>query len=258
MSEAFEAYAAYYDLLYRDKDYALEAKYVHSLLTRYGIGPGTLLELGSGTGKHAEQMARLGYQVHGIDSSAPMVERARSTAAANPEANLKFEVADVRNVRLATQFDSVISLFHVASYQSTNQDLGAMFSTASAHLKPGGAFVFDFWYGPGVLTDRPSVRVKRLEDREVKITRIAEPTIHPNENLVDVRYTVFVSRKATAEPFEFQETHRMRYLFLPELELLLRSSGMAILNARCWLSGELGLTSWLGVITAGKPLVQAR
>jgi hypothetical protein len=31
----FAAYSRYYDLLYRDKDYAAEARYVHELVQRH-------------------------------------------------------------------------------------------------------------------------------------------------------------------------------------------------------------------------------
>ncbi|HEX4024342.1 MAG TPA: class I SAM-dependent methyltransferase [Steroidobacteraceae bacterium] len=250
MTGVFEAYAAYYDLLYRDKDYPGESRYVQSLLKRHGLEAGALLELGCGTGKHADQLARLGYRVHGVDSSAAMVERARESVPADLRARLRFETGDARSARLAEAFDAVISLFHVASYQSSNEDLAAMFATAGAHLKSGGLFVFDFWYGPGVLTVPPSTRVKRLEDEDLVVTRIAEPTLQPNRNIVDVRYTVLVKRRSTGETFEFEETHRMRYLFLPELELMLQASGLQVLHAERWMSGELDLTSWLGVIVA--------
>lgn len=252
MSGVFEAYAAYYDLLYRDKDYAGEACYVQGLLARHGQPGGSLLELGSGTGRHAEQLVRLGYSVRGIDASEAMVLRAQHRAPAELRSRLSFEVGDVRSARLQRQFDAVIALFHVASYQSSNQDLAAMFATASAHLAAGGLFVFDFWYGPGVLTDPPAVRVRRLSDEQVTVTRIAEPTLHPDHNLVDVRYTVFVRRHATQETFELEETHRMRYLFLPELEVMLGAAGMRILAAERWLSGPLDLGSWQGVVAAGK------
>ena len=253
MSQVFDAYAAYYDLLYRDKNYADEAGYVQSLLSRHGVSGGRLLELGCGTGKHAEQLARLGYCVNGIDRSPAMVDLARRRIPAELRDELEFAVGDVRTARLNTHFDAIISLFHVVSYQSTNSDLTALFATASAHLKPGGLFVFDFWYGPGVLTERPALRVKRLEDQDLKILRIAEPALHPNENLVDVQYTVFVTRPASGERFELQETHRMRYLFLPELQLMLQAAGLQMLSAERWLSGELDFSSWQAVITAGKP-----
>ncbi len=252
MSGVFEAYAAYYDLLYRDKDYAGEARYVQGLLVRHGVPQGRVLELGSGTGRHAEQLARLGYSVRGIDASAAMVSLAQRRIPQDLQARLSFEVADVGSARLGSQFDAVIALFHVASYQSTNHELAAMFATAGSHLKPGGVFVFDFWYGPGVLTDPPAVRVRRLADEDATVTRIAEPTLYPNRNVVDVHYTVFVRRHATQETFELEETHRMRYLFLPEVELMLDAAGMRVLTAERWLSGQLDLTSWQGVIAAGK------
>lgn len=252
MSQVFNAYAEYYDLLYRDKDYAGEAGYVRSLLSRHRINTGKLLELGCGTGKHAEQFARRGYSVHGIDLSEAMVAIAIKRMPSELSRQLTFDVGDVRTARLGSQFDAIVSLFHVASYQSSNEDLAAMFATASAHLKDSGLFVFDFWYGPAVLADPPVVRVKRLEDRHLKVTRIAEPTWHPNQNRVDVRYTVFVTQQASGAHFELEETHRMRYLFLPELELLLGAAGLQVLSAERWLSGELDQTSWQGVITAGK------
>jgi SAM-dependent methyltransferase len=258
MSGVFAAYAAYYDLLYRDKDYAGEARYVHGLLARHGVpAAGRLLELGSGTGKHAEQLVRLGYSVWGIDASEEMVSLAQRRVPVQLQRQLRFETADLRAARLAAQFDAVIALFHVASYQTSNQDLGAMFATASAHLSPGGLFVFDFWYGPGVLSDPPAVRVRRLRDAEATVTRIAEPTMHPDRNLVDVHYTVFVRRHATQETFELEETHRMRYLFLPELELMLEAAGMRVLAAERWLSGPLDLRSWQGVVIAGKLPIRA-
>ena len=251
-NQIFNAYAAYYDLLYSDKDYPAEAAYVRSLLSRHRINTGKLLDLGCGTGRHAEQFARRGYSVHGIDSSEAMIDIAIKKTPSELAKQLTFDVGDLRTARLGSQFDAVLALFQVASYQSTNEDLAEMFATASAHLKDDGVFVFDFWYGPAVLTERPAVRVKRLEDAHLRITRIAEPTLRPNLNLVDVRYTVFVTEQANGAQFELEETHRMRYLFLPELELFLRSAGLRVLNAERWLSGELGESTWSGVITAGK------
>ena len=50
MSKVFDSYAAYYDLLYRDKNYKAEVVYICRLLKKYKIDSGTILELGSGTG----------------------------------------------------------------------------------------------------------------------------------------------------------------------------------------------------------------
>jgi SAM-dependent methyltransferase len=251
MTEVFDAYAAYYDLLYRDKDYPGEARYVHSLLRRHGVSDGSIIELGCGTGKHAEQLGRLGFSVHGLDLSPSMIEIARKRTPADLASRLRFDVGDARSARLDRKFDAAISLFHVASYQTTNEDLAGMLATAAAHLKSGGLFVFDFWYGPGVLTDPPGERVKNLEDGVIQVTRKARPTLRPNENVVDVHYQVLVKQNRNGMVADIEETHSMRYLFLPEIRWMLQAAGMKLLQAERWMSdAELDCSSWQAVVTA--------
>jgi SAM-dependent methyltransferase len=251
----FGNYARYYDLLYRDKDYVGEAQFIDRLIQAHAPNAQTILELGCGTGTHAILLAKAGYQLHGVDVSPEMLEKAELRLAELPTelaAKLKFSAGDVRTVRVEGTFDVVISLFHVVSYQTTNADLQAAFATAKQHLKPGGIFIFDIWYGPTVLTDRPTMRVKRLEDDRIQVTRIAEPKIYPNENWVDVNYQVFIRDKASNAVEEVNETHRMRYLFTPEIELFLQEQGMQLLTAREWMSDrEASFDTW-GVYYIGR------
>src|SRR5258706_11290956 len=141
MKPVFDAYARYYDLLYHDKDYAAEAAYVASNIRKLFPQATRILELGCGTGAHAEQLARLGFSVHGIDLSEIMLARAEVRKAALPAnlaERLSFRHGDVRTVRTGEYYDAVISLFHVLSYQSTKADQDAMFETAFTHLYKGG------------------------------------------------------------------------------------------------------------------------
>lgn len=246
----FDAYASYYDLLYRDKDYAGEAGYVQGLLSRQGIQAGTLLELGCGTGRHAEHFGRAGFSVHGVDLSAKMVAAANQRFGASPGKHC-FEVGDIRALQLRREFDAVVSLFHVISYQCSNSDLDQTFATAARHLRRGGAFVFDFWYGPGVLTDLPAVRAKEMSDDGCDVLRIAEPRLLPNDNCVDVQYRILVTDRASGKLHRLEEVHRMRYLFLPELQRLAADHGFQIEGAYAEHSNEpLGLDTWTGTLVA--------
>lgn len=217
----FDGYAAYYDLLYRGKDYAAEVAYVASLLQARARGVTRILELGCGTGAHAEHLARMGFTVHGVDLSAEMLLRANKRKASLPlevAQRLSFAQGDVRTARVVGDFDAVISLFHVFSYQISNEDVEAAFATAAMHLKPGGLLCFDYWYGPAVLSERPSVRVRRMQDTEAKVLRIAEPEIDTSANQVVVNYSIVVEDLAAGRIHQFSERHPMRYFFLPELE----------------------------------------
>jgi len=245
--QVFGAYSRFYNLLYRDKDYTGEADYVRSLICRHHPEATNILDLGCGTGRHDLLLAKMGYEMTGVDMSAEMLAVANAQLASllPPPSSLIYHQDDIRSVRLDPTFDVVISLFHVMSYQVTNTDLQAVFATARAHLKPGGIFIFDCWYGPAVLTDWPAVRVKRLEDEAIAVTRIAEPVMHPNDNLVDVNYHVFIRDKASGAVEELRETHRMRYLFRPEVELFLREAGLSPVESAEWMTGkEAGFNTW--------------
>ncbi|KKG09826.1 methyltransferase type 11 [Methanosarcina sp. 2.H.T.1A.6] len=238
----FESYSKYYNLLYQDKEYSREVEYVSNLIKKYGPDSKTVLDLGCGTGRHDELFAKYGYSVCGIDISEKMLEEANKLAEKD---KLSFFKGDIRNLKLDTQFDVVISLFHVISYQTTNEDLKNTFETASKHLKNGGLFIFDCWYGPAVLSEKPSVRVKRLEDENVKLLRIAEPVMYPNENLVDINYEILVEDKQSGNYEALNETHTMRYLFKPEIEIFMESTGFRLIMCEEWLSGnEPGFDTW--------------
>jgi SAM-dependent methyltransferase len=253
--KVFDNYARYYDLLYRDKDYGAEARFVFELIRKHAPGAQTVLELGSGTGAHARHLAELGLRVHGIDLSEQMLQMARAKVAGLPPqvaGKLTFSRGDAGKVRLDQTFDAVIALFHVVSYQVSNADLAAIFATTREHLKDEGIFIFDFWYGPAVLTERPARRVKRMEDEIISVVRFAEPLLHANDNVVNVNYQIFITDRRRGGVQTFQETHRMRYLFRPEIDLLLTAAGLSHLEYGEWLTGrEPGLDTW-SVYSVGK------
>jgi len=253
--EVFGNYSRYYDLLYRDKDYRAEAAYVRDHIRRHDPHARSILELGCGTGAHAQHLAAFGFEVHGVDLSQTMLERAflkNDTLPPDVSGRVAFSQGDVRAVRLDRKFDSVVSLFHVMSYQIATSDLLAAFVTAKHHLSQGGIFIFDCWYGPAVLTCRPSVRVKRLEDDAISVIRIAEPVMHPNDNVVDVNYSITIRDKASGRVEELKETHCMRYLFRPEVELLAAQTGFEIIESQEWMTGKApGFDTW-GVCFVGR------
>ena len=243
----FGAYSRYYNLFYKDKDYAGEAAYIYNIIKKYCPGTKSVLDLGCGTGRHALQLAEMQLEVTGVDISRDMLDVANASLSARgtQESSCDFQQGDIRTVRLGRSFDVVISLFHVISYQTSNDDLRAAFATVRNHLEPGGIFIFDCWYGPAVLTDRPVVRVKRLEDSAIAVTRIVEPVMHANDNLVDLNYQILVKDKSNDAVEDLKETHHMRYFFRPEIELLLQDAGLSLADSFEWMSSKpTGFDTW--------------
>lgn len=237
----FGAYARYYDLLYQDKDYEGEVRYVGSLIDRHLNNGLNLLDIGCGTGRHADLFSRRGMKVSGIDRSEDMIRAARKSY---PEIN--FQQGDFSTFGLDQKFDVITALFHVVSYINSDQELVSAFSNVSRHLKPGGLFIFDCWHGPAVLHHKPELRVKRLQDDAFRVVRIAEPDLIEAENRVDVNYQVFVGDEGGWD--EFSESHSMRYLFANEIESFLDRAGMHLIHTEEWMTSRAPSRDSWGVV----------
>lgn len=248
--ETFQDYAYYYNAFYKDKDYAKEARQIDEILKKYGPNIHSVINYGCGTGKHDIELSRIGYSCTGIDLSETMIEVAKQNSK-NEEKKIDFSVADIRKFEPKKKYDVVISLFHVMSYQNSNEDIRAAFQSARKALERDKLFLFDLWYGPGVLTDPPVVRVKEVEDDQYRLIRIARPVMYDERNIVDVNYEVLIIDKKTNITKTIKEVHSMRYFFRPELEILLQQAGFELMaNIDCNTLEETDYNSWTSYFIA--------
>jgi SAM-dependent methyltransferase len=237
----FQKYSVFYDLLYRDKDYAAEAAYVAHSIRKPIPRARTILELGSGTGRHGRLLAAMGFDVHGIERSPDMVFFARAASCpphSETAGSFDCEVGDICTAHVGRTFDAVISLFHVMSYQTTNQSLKAAFQVATDHLAPGGLFLFDVWHGPAVLSQGPSERVKEVADERYRVKRTANPELDTNRSTVKVVYQMNCENLMSRENVQFSEEHVMRYLFPTEVDLFAENCGLQRVVAEEFLTGK--------------------
>jgi len=228
----FQKYSAYYDLLYADKNYAEEVSYIDTIIRKYGKINSDLLDIGCGTGKHANLLADKGYNVCGIDISVPMIE----IATKNYGNKISFFSGDLRNFDLNRSFDVITSLFHVMSYQITNDDVNNAIMSVYRHLNKGGCFIFDCWHGPGIMNDPPVVRVKRMANAEFEVIRISEPLCDYNNSVIEVQITTIVKDLKTNDVKKVFESHKMRFFFRNEIDLFARVNGFTVEGFYSWLT----------------------
>lgn len=222
--------------MYEDKDYVIEVAFVEGQLNRHGIPSGKLLDLGCGTGVHAVEFERRGWTVAGIDLSDDMIRRAESHISTTSRSRIRFRQGDIRQAGPERDFDAVVSLFHVASYQTSLADLEAMLATAYAALKPNGAFLFDYWYGGAVLGQGVETRVKIIDRPPLRVTRIAQPVHNETDAQVKVNYTLFCENTSQLSIQRVDETHTLRYWFPFEIESSLRKMGFGGIHHYAWLT----------------------
>lgn len=230
MSHAYDTgYARYYDLIYSDKDYDAECDYMEGIFCKYSPHPvKTMLELGCGTGGHAVPFARKGYKVQGIDLSEAMVTAANSKA---KEAKLDatFRVMDIRQLKLDTTFDICVSMFAVMGYITDTKDLLSALNRIRKRLQSNSLFVFDIWNGLAVMRILPSVRVKTMTDKDLRIIRTAEPELDAFNHICKINYSLLVIRNNILNE-EIKEIHNVRYFFPQEITHYLEDTGFKVLH----------------------------
>lgn len=80
-----------------------------------------------------------GYLRYIIDMSPLMIDIAKENSR-NMNADIDFSVVNIRSYEPKNKYDAAISLFHVMSYQNTNEDILAAFRGARKALDDGGTF----------------------------------------------------------------------------------------------------------------------
>lgn len=101
----------------------------------------SILDLYCGYGRHAIELAKLGFRVTGIDATADFLNIA-SQKAKKANVNLSFVQRDMRELDYLEEFNAVINMFAAFGYFSDEENAQVLERVAKA-LSPGGLFLID-------------------------------------------------------------------------------------------------------------------
>ncbi len=136
-----------------DSQISAEADFIEDSL---GVAKGgTMLDLGCGTGAHAIELARRGYEVVGFDLSLSMLARAADDAQAS-EQKLNFVQGDMREMTFEDAFDGVFcwnTSFGFFDEETNAKVIGKVYKA----LKKGGQLVLDVANRDFVAKQAPSL-----------------------------------------------------------------------------------------------------
>lgn len=232
MKQVFNHYSKYYDEIYRQKNYALEAKFIKEIIKKYSsLKVKNILSIGCGTCSYEILLAKDGYSITGLDQSQTMLNTARNKIINSGLIDkIKLVKGNARNFKMDDQFDVVMELFNIFGYHTTNKDINNVLKNINRSLKSRGIFFFDCWYLPAVLKYRPTDKVKEITLKERHLIRVTRSRLQIDKNIIEIKFRILnMSKNIILEDIE--ETHLIRYWSLPELEYLLNSNGFKLIKA---------------------------
>ena len=138
----YGAFAAFYDALTEDVDYAAWADYLLAAFSRHGGKADTVLDLCCGSGSLSLELAGRGCEVIGVDSSADMLAVAREKAA-DEGADILFLCQDARQLDLYGTVDGAVCMLDSLSHILHTEDLREIFRRLGLFIAPDGLLIFD-------------------------------------------------------------------------------------------------------------------
>lgn len=214
----------YYEIAFSFRDIRREVDVFEECFNRYSKIPvRRVLELGSGTSPHLEELARRGYEYVGVDINEAMLNHAQRKAEALGIA-ATFIRADMRHFSLEKPVDFAYVMLG-SLYAETTNDLLSHFASVAEALNLGGLYFLDscidFEWGDQVSRDQ-GWSIER-GGVKVDVRFVAEGVINRASQLYKYRLLADVDDHGRKLHLESVEVGRR--IFPQEFLLLVEKSG---------------------------------
>lgn len=201
-----------------------------------GAGARRVLDAACGTGMHAVELARRGFQVVGTDLSAAMVTQARANAA-RAQVAAQFEVAGFGRLRqlAGPGFDALLCLGNSLPHVLSASELAATLDDFSACLRPGGLLMVQNRNFDALLSRRErwmEPQAHREEDSEWLFLRLYD---FDPDGLIT--FSLVTLRRHGSRPWT-QQVGSTRLRPLPQAELTAALAAAGFTEITCWGSME--------------------
>jgi SAM-dependent methyltransferase len=176
-----------------------------------------ILDLYCGYGRHAIELAKLGYQVTGVDATAAFLDIARQQAA-EEDIVVAFRQCDMRELDYEQEFDAVINMFAAFGYFSDEENT-VVLERVSRALRPDGLFLIDLLNREWMLRNNLN-RYWRHPSGEYVLSYKVEL----QQGVVMMKRVLLNQVTGAKTKYEFV----LRAYSLAEMELLLARSGLKV------------------------------
>ncbi len=135
-------FAAFYDALTGDVDYAAWADYVLALFDRHGGAHAELLDLACGSGSLSLELTARGVDVIGVDGSQDMLAIAGEKAE-DADMSVMFLCQDMRQLDLYGTVDGAVCMLDSLSHICETDEVAEVLRRLGLFIAPDGLLVFD-------------------------------------------------------------------------------------------------------------------
>ena len=161
----------YYHILYKNRDQQEAENFLKNLSKlNFFKKDSKIIDIACGKGRHSLFLSDLGYNVTGVDLSENSIKYAKEFE----KENLKFDVADMREIYKKNSFDISLNLFTSFGYFNNKEDDFSAIKAMSENLKNDGILIIDFLNSKKVITNLIKTEIKEINGVQFNISRKVE------------------------------------------------------------------------------------
>jgi cyclopropane fatty-acyl-phospholipid synthase-like methyltransferase len=203
----------YYHLLYNNRSEQEAGQFIQKIAEYLKINEhAKVLDVACGKGRHSKTLAKLGFEVTGIDLSENSIAEAKLYDCQN----LHFEVWDMRNTYRKNGFEYVFNLFSSFGYFDDERDDYACINAFAENLQPGGTLLIDYI--------NSQYAVKMMKPRE--IIQRGETQFHIQKRLENGFIKKKIEFLANGEDYSFEE--QLKVINQNKFAQMLSSAGLEL------------------------------
>ena len=132
----------FYDCMFDAHSFTLAQQQIPELLSLINHSVSSVLDLGCGPGRHCLALAKMGYDVTGVDMSEYLLTKA-SDKSHQQSLKIKFHQADMLNFQSDKKHDLIINMFNSFGYFDSQEKNQQVIDNAYNNLAEIGTFVID-------------------------------------------------------------------------------------------------------------------
>ncbi len=214
--------AKYYDLMRQYRDYDQECRFADSIIQKYRPGTRKVLDICCGTGAHALRMARLGYEVTGVDLSPDMLDIARGKAK-RADLPIDLRCIDVRKLNEIEVYQAAYCLGYTFLYMTKYSEVMSFFETVNRTLSVGGVFLLDFINGWSLIEEFQQDHFV-YEDENTTITHHEKSSLDKKKRVKHIEFNYSITN-SDGQVKNIIAREDLRIFFDDEVQMLLAQGG---------------------------------
>ena len=160
----------FYECMFDEESFIQAQEQIPELLSLVSTDVCRVLDLGCGPGRHCLALAKMGYEVTGVDTSAFLLSRAKEKALKS-NLSVKFIRANMLDFKSDKKFDLIVNMFNSFGYFDTQEDNQMVLNTAYENLADKGTLLLDTVGKETLARTIQPVHLSEYENGDIRIER---------------------------------------------------------------------------------------